>query len=76
MWFSSFFILIAISTLSSLLVFQAQKETDSIKSFLGKEVVFAKDTLTIIDYSSFKSTYTLSDGKEYEINLIQSRILK
>lgn len=43
---------------------------------LGKRIVLAKDTLTIIDYSRINETYTLSDGKEYAIDFVKNKVIK
>jgi hypothetical protein len=38
---------------------------------LGKKVVMENDTLLIIDYSFYESTYTLSNGKIVSIKLVE-----
>jgi hypothetical protein len=51
-------------------------QTEQIKSLLGKKVLIESDTLMIIDYSSLKNTYSLSDGKEYDMDLVKVRLVK
>lgn len=51
--------------------------TEDVKSKIGKKIVLDKDTLTILDASIIKGTYTLSDGREVNIVLADStRIIK
>lgn len=50
-----------------------QKENE-IKLNVGKTIVLKKDTLTIINYSMFNDSYSLSDGKEYNIDFIKTKI--
>jgi len=37
---------------------------DKAKQQIGKQVVIASDTLTIVDYSMINETYKLSNGKD------------
>jgi hypothetical protein len=43
---------------------------DTFKSQIGKEFVLNKDTLLIIDYSLWSETFTLSNGREVNSNLV------
>ena len=43
---------------------------DKYKTKIGEIFILEKDTLTIIDYSLFNKTFTLSNGKEVNSNLI------
>jgi hypothetical protein len=45
-------------------------------SYVGKKAVIESDTLTIIDYSSFHKTYKLSNGIDYEMEFVKSKIIK
>lgn len=50
---------------------------DKVKSFVGKKVIMEKhDTLTVINYSILKGTYTLSNGVEYDMDFVKSKIIK
>jgi len=40
------------------------------KEMIGQKFVLEKDTLTIIDYSGIKETFTLSNGQEINENLV------
>jgi len=44
-----------------------------LQPFLGSEFILDKDTLTIIDYSSFTGTLTLSNGIEINPELIENQ---
>lgn len=39
---------------------------------IGKSVVLKKDTLTIIDYSFINNTYTLEDGRDISVELLET----
>lgn len=47
------------------------KEIDSVESKVGSRVILQRDTLMIIDYSIFKSSYTLEDGREISQDLVK-----
>lgn len=66
---------LAYSLLSSAMR-ENEKSKKEISSMLGKRIVLAKDTLTIIDYSRINETYTLSDGKEYAIDFVKNKVIK
>lgn len=53
---------------------ELKKEKQKYKSMIGKEFVFQKDTLLIIDYSAIKETFTLSNGQEINENLVFNSI--
>ena len=42
------------------------------ESFVGKQVVFNNDTLTVMNYSLMKSSYDLSNGLIIDGDLLQS----
>ena len=42
------------------------------KSHLGETFILEKDTLKIVDYSYWGSTYTLSNGKKINYNLVEN----
>lgn len=52
------------------------KEKNKYRAEVGKEVILEKDTLTIIDYSSIKETFTLSDGREVDASLVLNKDIK
>jgi uncharacterized membrane protein len=57
-------------------LFSEGKAMDNqVKSFVGKKVVIEKDTMTVINYSILKSTYTLSNGVEYDMDFVKSKII-
>jgi len=43
------------------------------ESYLGKTFIIKNDTLTIIDYSIFGSTFTLSNGNKVNYNLVHTK---
>ena len=45
------------------------------KSFLGKKVVIEKDTLTVINYSTFMRTYKLSNGVDYDMDFVKAKVV-
>ena len=56
----------------------ADKVNDEIKELeetykvnLGKKILIDKDSLTIIDYSTFNESYTLSNGKSINKSLVK-----
>lgn len=55
--------------------FFIDREINNVKSKieinLGKKVVMENDTLLIINYSLYESTYTLSNGKIVSIELVE-----
>jgi hypothetical protein len=53
---------------------EADKERKITKSFVGKKVAIEKDTLTIIDYSTLTKTYKLSNGIDYDMDFVKSKI--
>lgn len=40
-----------------------ENESQQYKNKIGNKIILEKDTLTIIDYSLFNQTFTLSNGK-------------
>lgn len=46
------------------------KEEDKYKKHIGLKHVIDKDTLTIVDYSIWDETFTLSDGRKVNYMLI------
>jgi hypothetical protein len=55
---------------------EGEKQTQVTKSFIGKKVVIEKDTMTVIDYSTFSKTYKLSNGIDYDMDFVKSKIIK
>lgn len=51
------------------------KADKAMKFFVGEKVVLSGDTLTIIDYSLFKETFKLEDGKEIHYSIIKKNIV-
>ena len=64
------------SFVAVILVNTNEENKKSIKNFVGKEVVIEKDTLVVIDYSTLQSTYKLSNGMDYDMDFIKSKIIK
>lgn len=58
------FFLVAISTLTAFLFLSISKDIQKSKSFIGRSVLIKTDTLLIVDYSTYKETYKLSNGLE------------
>ena len=50
----------------------ASNEIRSREKNIGKSVVLKKDTLTIIDYSFINNTYTLEDGRDISVELLET----
>lgn len=48
-----------------------QEMDDEYKSNIGKEIILEKDTLTIVDYSLWDETYTLSNGVKVNTDFIK-----
>lgn len=48
-----------------------QEMDDEYKSNIGKEIILEKDTLTIVDYSLWDETYTLSNGVKVSTDFIK-----
>lgn len=46
------------------------KEQQQYREHIGETHILEKDTLTIVDYSLFKESFTLSNGVEVNKNLI------
>ena len=44
---------------------------ETYKVNLGKKILIDKDSLTIIDYSTFNESYTLSNGKSINKSLVK-----
>jgi len=38
---------------------------------LGEQFILEKDTLTIIDYNSFRGVFILSDGREINFDMVK-----
>jgi len=54
-----------------------EDEKSSYSKNVGKHIVIEKDTLMIINYSTIKGTYSLSNGKEIDKVIIEkSKYLK
>lgn len=49
---------------------QVEEIENSYKALVGKQVVYDKDTVIIIDYSMFEQTVTFSNGKRVNILVI------
>jgi cell division protein FtsL len=47
------------------------EETTKIESKIGKKFIYNKDTVMVVDYSTFNSTYTLSDGSKVSFKIIE-----
>ena len=50
----------------------ANNEIKSREKNIGKSIVLKKDTLTIIDYSFINNTYTLEDGRDISVELLET----
>lgn len=48
------------------------KEKEKFEKHIGEQYILNKDTLIIVDYSMFKETFTLSNGKEINYKLIEN----
>lgn len=53
--------------------YRISSENDKYKKHLNTEFVLENDTLTIINYSTFLETYTLSNGVEINAYLILNK---
>jgi len=51
-----------------------REKNEEIKELVGKQVIIQKDTLVVIDYSLLDNTYTLSNGIDYDIDFVKTRI--
>lgn len=51
-------------------------ETKHHKEMIGKKVVLEKDTLTIIDFSKWNETYTLSNGVKIDFEVANNNLIK
>lgn len=58
------------------LVDSLQKELDKPKQAVGMKVIFETDTLTIVDYSTLNSTFTLSNGKIISFEYANKNIIQ
>lgn len=63
--------LVVYLVLVSLIIFVVSTKFDNIKERVGKEVLFRDDTLMIINYSIWKETYVLEDGREVAFELVK-----
>jgi len=68
--------LIGFCFLLNYVISEGNKKKEVEKSFVGKQVVIEKDTMTIIDYSTFKQTYKLSNGIEYDMDFVKSKAIQ
>ena len=50
--------------------FKLKTRTEEYKSYLGKEFVLGRDTLTIINYNQFKYLFVLSNGTKINSQLV------
>lgn len=48
---------------------------NSAKAYVGKQVVIEQDTSVIVDYSMWKSSFTLSSGKEISFEFAEKYAL-
>jgi hypothetical protein len=73
-------ILIAIcASIVAIISYGANKindEINSYKEYLGEKVVIQQDTLEIVDYSLWRSTLTLENGKEINSTYADKKLLK
>lgn len=49
------------------------QEEDKYKNHIGEYYILDKDTLTIVDYSIFNKTFTLSNGVKLSYTLIEGK---
>lgn len=54
------------------LIFSIDGDKKAADSFVGKNIVFDGDTLTVMDYSLMKSSYSLSNGLSIDQEFLQS----
>lgn len=47
------------------------KEDSIMKSMIGKRIRYEKDSITVVDYSFWQETYTLSNGTKVNKKLIR-----
>jgi hypothetical protein len=52
---------------------RSYKEKQEYTSHLGQKVVVDKDTLTVVDYSTWFETYTLSNGQKISIDYFKKK---
>jgi len=50
---------------------EIDEKTKVYKSKLGEQFILEKDTLTIIDYNSFRGVFILSDGREINFDMVK-----
>lgn len=62
---------IFITILFHLFIRDLEKETNTYKEYLGKEIVMNKDTLIITDYSVFEGTFIMNDGSSVNKELVK-----
>lgn len=51
---------------------QFSEEKEKYEKYIGEKHIIDNDTLTIIDYSIFKETFTLSNGQSVNYNLVSN----
>lgn len=49
---------------------EIDKKTEKYKGKVGEKFILEKDTLIIIDYSTIKESFTLSNGKEVNSSMV------
>lgn len=52
---------------------RVEKDHEKYKAKIGQKIILENDTLTIIDYSSIKETFTLSNGVEVSFTFVQNK---
>ncbi len=68
---TNIFLILLLAGLLTFIVNKIQKYCDSENKPLGKEIVIGKDTLIILRYSPFSSSYELSNGTNIDKELTQ-----
>ena len=63
-------LVIVISILVGSLLDKIDDEEQRHKDFLGTEVLYKGDTLIVVDYRLFNSTYTLDNGVEMNMEFV------
>jgi len=51
-----------------------EQATEQLEYNLNKQVIINNDTLTIVDYSTWNDTYTLSNGIEINSSFIENQL--
>ena len=74
-FFAVLLTILTFATIFRVLLPAANQSRAYVRSFVGKTVLIQKDTLLVINYNTISRTYTLSDGKQYDIEFVKNNII-